>query len=876
MQLNLKFLSLLLWIISFSTLVVKAQGIQGKVTDPNGKAVPFATIYTQSAEYSTTSNAQGDFQLKLPQGTHEVFFHSMGLKTVSRTVEVKEAFVKVEVQMDEQVIMLREVKVEAGKEDPAYNIMRKAIAMRSYYEHQVQAYKAKAYVKGTALVQDIPSVYKMMMSKEDRKEMESFVGKTQVVESIAEVSFEQPNKYDHKIVATRSSLPDEAMDGVPMIIPSLYHERFLNKILSPLAASAFRHYHFTYEGFFEDEGRFINKIKVTPRHKGEGLFEGHIYIAEDYWNLHSADLKFEVEFVDNHLKLTYAPVQENVWLPVTHEAKAKASFMGVDADIQYIVSVKEYEVTLNPKLNHQLLAQNESEPKEEEVKEESEKLQAEQQITALLQKDQLNNRQARKLRRKISRESRKAERKKSLEITKEEGFNLQVDSMAHKKSNEYWEEVRSVPLTREEKISYLERDTLLLSDAQKIEVDTMVQKPKNPGWQKTKKGIGNFLFGTRFGKSFKYSGLVNELSYNTVDGWKPSVSLSYSKEYSRKNDFKITTRLGYAVSRNAWLPVVKFERSYAPMKRAGFAISGGRNSVDFNEEDGVSPTLNTFSTLFLKWNLMKLYQKDFIRIDHRIDIANGMVLENTLEFANRSWLDNTDSLDIFNWTRSFSPNSPENVESELTSFGQHQAFVVGTNITYTPWNRYRIREGAKYMARPTYPTFNLAYRKALQGVNSSDVSYDYLAFSMKQRKDLTFQHDIEYQLKAGAFFNKKNMSFADYHHFRNIQLPFYFGRAFGNFRLFDYYEQSTQEWFLQGNVAFYSNRLILKRLPLLNETFMNETLFANYLYTPEMGHYTEVGYALTEIFFLASAEVATGFINGKFEGITFKVGFLFD
>lgn len=875
------------FVLFFSFLLItsslNAQGIEGKVLDPAGEAVPFATIYTSGTLYSTTSNADGQFKLGLPKGKHTLYFQSMGLKTVSREVRIQDDFLQLEIKMSEKVIMLQEVNVKAGKEDPAYPIMRKAIAMRSYYEKQVQAFEAKAYVKGAVKVHDFPSMYKMMMSKEDRKEMEEIVGKTHVVESIAEVNYEQPQKYEHKIIAVQSSMPNEETDGIPMVLSSLYHEYYLESILSPLAPSAMRHYRFSYQGYFEDGDRFVNKIKVTPRHKAGELFEGYIYIAEDYWNIHSTDLSFSIRFVENHMKQTYAEIEENVWLPVTHEIKSKANFMGVKADIQYVVSVKDYQVSLNPKLNHQLLAANETTPseKEEEIaepKKEEETKEEEEQILALLEKDKISARQARKLRRKIARQSKKAQRKESLEIKEEDGLSMEKDSLADQRTQEYWQDIRPVPLTPEQTDSYQHRDSLKLATIKKS--DTVAtnkgnRPPKNTFLKKGKKYLGGTLFGTKLNDKLKYTGLVNQLSFNTVDGWKPSTSLVYERNFSRKNDFKIEGRINYAVARNSWLPQVSLSRNYAPMKRGRFSIEAGRNSVDFNEKDGVSPALNTFSTLFLKWNLMKLYQKDYLTAQHQIDLANGLSLQNTVEFSRRNWLTNNDTLDIFNWERSFASNEIRSIEVDENNFPANEAFVFGAKLNYTPRHRYRIRKGAKYMARPTYPTFELAYRKAI-GDGEQAVKYDFVSFKVRQEKDWTFLHNFEYQLMAGAFFNKENFTFADFHHFRNIQLPFYFGKAFGNFRLLDYYEQSTSERFFQANLALYSKRLFLKRLPLLNETYMKETLFANYLYTPEMGNYTEIGYALTEIFFFASAEVAAGFIDTDFQGVTFKVGLFFD
>ena len=51
---------------------------------------------------------------------------------------------------------MQEVEVRAGKEDPAYTIIRKAIAKSKFHRLQVQHYSARVYVKGAGRVKDVP------------------------------------------------------------------------------------------------------------------------------------------------------------------------------------------------------------------------------------------------------------------------------------------------------------------------------------------------------------------------------------------------------------------------------------------------------------------------------------------------------------------------------------------------------------------------------------------------------------------------------------------------------------------------------------------------------------------------------------------------
>ena len=57
--------------------------------------------------------------------------------------------------------------------------------------------------------------------------------------------------------------------------------------------------------------------------------------------------------------------------------------------------------------------------------------------------------------------------------------------------------------------------------------------------------------------------------------------------------------------------------------------------------------------------------------------------------------------------------------------------------------------------------------------------------------------------------------------------------------------------------------LLLKLLPGLSKTLIRENLILSYLGTKNRGHYTEIGYSLSEIFFIGEVGVFAGFDNLK-------------
>ena len=130
------------------------------------------------------------------------------------------------------------------------------------------------------------------------------------------ITFSLPNKVEEKVISIRTNGDNQGTSPAPYIQTSFYQDK-INEVVSPLSKSAFIYYQFTFQGSFFDQDLLINKIKVTPRSRGEKVFEGYIYIIDDLWAIHSLDLKTSVLGFQIHAKQQYAPVADKVWMPVT-------------------------------------------------------------------------------------------------------------------------------------------------------------------------------------------------------------------------------------------------------------------------------------------------------------------------------------------------------------------------------------------------------------------------------------------------------------------------------------------------------------------------------------------------------------------------------
>jgi len=859
-----------------------SQQLSGNITDLEGKPIPFANIFIKELATGTTSNIDGAYHLDLPEGEWQLHYRYMGYKTKEVKITMGSNDMEMNVALAPQTYQLKEVKVLANGEDPAYFVMRKAIAMGDYYTKQVSEYTNKVYLKGSGKITSVPRLFKKKLAKEDIT-----VGKVFVTENISKVHFQLPNKIEEEIISIRSSDLDEQVNPMQFISLNLYNTRD-NGVISPLDKSAFTVYKFQLVSLFEDQGRTINQIKVTPKRKGKDLFRGYINIAETFWNIHSADLKLTLPMAKAHMHQMYAPVSNDVWMPVSMDYNIKFKGMGFGLEGMYVASIKDYKVTLNPDLDHNYLKQEELARKQETEdinklsnKEESKVLSAKEvkrkaEIQTLLEKPDMKNSDMRKLSRLMEKENSKNKKEKVKEPLEIKIEKVKMAKGAKTKDSLYWEEMRPIPLSSDEKISFVQKDSIV--------------KVKNTPEYKdsVRRANREFKFNhILFGKTYKYKesnsrlstpGLlsIDKVSYNTVQGFTFDAPFSYSKSDTLGHYFEMTSNLTYAFSREHLDYTIGSNYRYNGMKRAWIGFEAGSKSIDFNEDSGINPMLNSITSLYYKDNHMKLYDKNYVSIWHETDLANGLNLYTELEYANRKQLQNNNSFYISGPSdNTYTSNIPQGIDPSLIHNNKALTFIA--QLEYTPHHRYTVKKGVKRnIWYHSQPTFGLLYKQGIKSALDSEVDFSFLEASVKQEFETGFNDRLAYSLKAGSFLSNKPNHFADYRHFGTNKPVFMLGGDMNTFRLLDYYQHATNKEFAEAHIQYTSDRFLLKRLPILNNALViQEKVFLNYLTHEGKKNYWEAGYGLSQIFLLLDLEVFWSFDGKQHKDTGLKIKFNF-
>ena len=879
MQITIRNQFLLLTALLFVSALTAAQGIKGIVTDDSNISIPYTTIFLKQTTTGTTTNEQGVYEINLKPGTYNVVFQALGYERKEFEIIVKDGFTEKNVTLRKHAVKLREVKVYSGGEDPAYPIMRKAISLSPYYLRQTGHYESEVYIKGTLIMKKIPRLIANRMEVNGEKIK---AGETYTIESMNEIEFDAPDKYNHKVVSSHSTFPGTD-DGSPMgYITNSFYNPTLDMTISPLAPNAFSHYKFRYLGYVEYGDVTVNIIDVIPKRKSQQLFSGKIYIVDNLWNLQSVDLVNKAFFGTYHIKQVYTQVEERIWLPINHFINIDASVFGIKAEFRYAGAVKYKNIKLNTNLPvpESLMQQYsaEEEAAKDTIVETSPKPKTKRQkkMEQLLAKDELTNRDMIKLSGLIEKEAKEKESNNSLEV--KSNYKLSVEKDSLKRDSAYWDAMRPIPLTQHELKSFEVKDSVLM--AVKAEKSDTTAKKKKSAFSKSMSSLlwGRSFFACDSSMHLRYNGLLQlkMIDFNAVDGWSYSQSGSLWYKIDTIRNISLTPYLRYAFNRQKFYWEIHSGFSYSAKTRGWLGLSLGQGVKDFNRYSGIDRTLNMASALLFKEHYLKLYGDDYLSINNRIDLIHGMRLNIGAGFHQYTRLENVTNFSFFRNDSAYAPNTPENDRVSDANLNSQRGFVVGATVSYTPRLRYRMFRGRKYMLNSKYPTFTLSYKRGIKSVFNSASDFEQITASIKQEREWGVFSSFNWSVSRGFFTRNNQMHFSEFKHFNTSEIPVVFKSWNNSFVLLEDYRYSTDERFLEGHVSYATPYLLLKYLPFISNRLWLENLYGHYLTQPGFKNYTEFGYGISQIFLMGSMGVFVGFEDGNYSRWGFRVAFNFE
>lgn len=317
--------------------ISQSQVLKGVIYDAEGGTIPFARIGIKNSTYATLANGEGKYQLQLKSGTYILEISASTYEKKIDTIQINSLGLVKDYTLGVEGKLLEETEITArSRRDLAKEIMQKVIDQRNDWENAIKDYECNFYSFTGIELEVTDSIERdSVVSKKKMNIAElythSYVKNGNIYKDsiLGNLDLSDKERYEN-VVTVQLDAGDGSLQtkNAPETNPYLFVQGlktadinlFKNQLdkeqlsfrplISPLAYNAFVYYIFILDGsFFDENGREINKITVTPRFREEALYSGTLYISNDNYHLLSADLEINKAalnyFKDLHLLIDY-------------------------------------------------------------------------------------------------------------------------------------------------------------------------------------------------------------------------------------------------------------------------------------------------------------------------------------------------------------------------------------------------------------------------------------------------------------------------------------------------------------------------------------------------------------------------------------------
>ena len=797
---------MLLFLSLFCTVSGYCYNVKGFITDKNNNPLTYASIVIKGTGIGTTTNLQGEFFLNLTEGNYSIIFQHIGYKSLEKKIKVHSEDIMLNIILEEQQYVLNEVTVKNGGEDPAYEIIRNAIKLREEHLNENKKFECEVYVKGQIQLRDYPK--KFLGDKVDFEDGDTSKKKMIFLsESVAHYAVDGKEKRKIEVISTRVS---GSSDGFGLASPQIFSfyqniisiGRGLNPrgFISPISDNALHYYKYKYEGSFVENNQLVNRIKVIPKRKYEPLFTGYINIIEDEWRVQSTDLYL---LKDQQMQFLDTLKIEQLYVPINKKWIIKQQVIYPAGKI-FNFDFFGYIVQVYSKFN----------------------------LNPNFPKDYFNN------------------------------TILKYQDSSNKKSYNYWDSVRPIPLLQTEAKDYSKKDSLEQVRKDPKYLDSIDRKNNKVVLIKL------ILTGQTFNdsknkSSIKIDPLLTSFLFNTAEGWVSNIDMVYFKRYSSRKTLQITPTLRYGFSNTHFNPSIVTRYTFGKKYLKTFSVGLGSNVFQFDNNNPIDPFLNTFSTLSYTNNFIKTYQAKFLNINYTSGLGNGLTLSTRLNYQDRIPLENTTD---FYWKkvdgRFYTPNFPQTISS--SNITQHKALSVTGELIWRPGGKYIEFPDRKISIGSKYPTFSFSFTQGLPNVLGSDVDYSKWQFGISDNLNLKLLGRLSYRLNAGGFAHASSVFVPDMNHLIGNQMTFA-SSYLTSFQLLPYYTFSnTSKLYLTAHTEYHLNGLLSNKIPGFKKLNWFFVVGGNAFYDNDkkQGYY-EAMFSIENIFKIVRVDFVKAFQSAK-------------
>jgi hypothetical protein len=336
--------------------------ISGEIKDAHsGEALPYGNVRVINTKLGTAANANGAYVIKLTSGNYLLVASYIGYYSDTVTVELKDNLAGIDFILRKTEILLPEIVIRPG-ENPALEIIRKAIEKKNERNSKLNSYEFEAYTKGLVRTTDEISARGRTVSAgigsgEDSVDLKI----TGLLENQSKGYFKKPNKFKEMILARKQSAnfpPTINTVTGGRLIQNFYEDdiRFFGgRLPGPIADDALDYYYYYIEGMVLKNDRKVFKLFLKTENSYDPGFQGSIFINDSTYELIQVELELNRAANIGGIFDTISIFQQfasydDFYMPVDYRLFLKGNVLGL-VKFGFELNTILYDYKINPDLS---------------------------------------------------------------------------------------------------------------------------------------------------------------------------------------------------------------------------------------------------------------------------------------------------------------------------------------------------------------------------------------------------------------------------------------------------------------------------------------------------------------------------------------------
>lgn len=757
-----------------------SQSIQGFVYDESNNPIPYAKVYVKNfTNLGAITDEEGKYFFGCEMGTYDVIYKCIGFE--EQVVKVTVSDLKPVVQniyLKQAQNELNVVEVETKRRNIGWEIIQNVIAHKKDMIRQFDEYSCDVYIKGTETY-DV----KKKEKKEDEEEEPSDMFQKQKDEiqdklngenrlNMVEINLEKHFQYPNKMKEIRTGYdkigkPDQIYFQTTTSGDFNFYESLIKKydlhrtpIVSPLHPAGILSYKYKLKEVIHQDNDTIYKIEVSARSVGTSTMEGYLWVLKNEWVL----TKVDVSMHKGNLKKydNFHLIQEYEKIDsfwVVNKQVFEYDTKYFKEKVKGITTVKYSNWNFYPDFP----------PKH------------------------------------FSNE---------IGITTEEAYD---------RDSTYWDAIRPVPLTVEERRKKFVQDSLTAIYTSERYLDSVDAVFNKITWLKAL--WFGFEHRNRHKKEQWYiSSVADLIEPITAGGPRIGPGFQYFKKW--EDEQWIDVDGDYSIGFANWdsRGRLRVYHRYLPKKFGTWSVWGSRE-VDL---------INSWNSYLGTLSRSNWYMNNKFGIWHRIEVVNGLYVSTSARLEHREPF--RDDYQFITWLDKWLQQE----DPEPYSFDPYNAFRTNLSIQYTPFQKYMTEPHRKVVLGSRWPTFSFYWEKGYQGIFNSVLDFDYISFSVEQEIQIGTMGKSFYVAKTGKFVNQDSVLYIDRKFFRKSDtdpfFKYFLSQPLYSFQNLDSSYQ-TKDFYFELHYIHHFQGAIINKIPFMKKTGIQALIGGGTIYLPEHDDY---------------------------------------